>query len=343
MVSALERKDNELWTGYLIRRLKEIGVKFETDIFTSDDLNELVPVINLEAEHPVNMAFYREFEGLALMRVLTENVLTNISLEQILVTEGVRVGGEPKNDDLTIEFLFSSDGVAHVTYSKTLGVKIIENPKLAPDDFFQSYGHARQYDSEVVIDDIVRYAELVLRGLVDVKTRDTPHTPWLNDKANQKLEGYNESVTRVKHDVRSNKGGDTDILDDILRTVRRIESRQAEHPISLKDEGTYLSHLYVQAINEDADNLQFFEYDGQRIPYVLVHSSDLEGKPGKPFMNLYLVARDKAPEDWQQRIVALHESVCVREGHEEAKRKELPLAQSLGKEDEYLAWREDID
>jgi hypothetical protein len=85
------------------------------------------------------------------------------------------------------------------------------------------------------------------------------------------------------------------------------------------------------------------EYEGRRIPYVLVDSSQIEGNVGKPSYNLYFVARDKAPEVWKQQVVALHESLCVKEGHEEATRKELPLVKSLGKETEYLVWRAEIE
>ncbi len=110
------------------------------------------------------------------------------------------------------------------------------------------------------------------------------------------------------------------------------------HPLLLQGEDTYLPRLYVRAINDDVNNLQVLEYEQQRIPYVLVESADLGGLAGKPFLNLYFVAKDKAPEKWQQQIVAFHESLCVKIGHQEAQKKELALARQLGKEVEYHAW-----
>ena len=76
---------------------------------------------------------------------------------------------------------------------------------------------------------------------------------------------------------------------------------------------------------------------------LFLDSSDLEGSPGMVIDNLYFVAKDKAQEDWQQKIIAYHESFCLKIGHKEAKVKELQLAEHLGKQKEYRIWREQID
>ncbi len=111
----------------------------------------------------------------------------------------------------------------------------------------------------------------------------------------------------------------------------------------LKPEGVYLGELYVRAINENARNLRFLRYRGEQIPYVLVHSSEIEDMVGKPFNHLYFVARDLAPELWQQKIIAYHESRCVVRGHDYAKAQEVALARSLKVEKEYRRWRARID
>ncbi|MEK6846109.1 MAG: hypothetical protein AABY26_05080, partial [Nanoarchaeota archaeon] len=113
-------------------------------------------------------------------------------------------------------------------------------------------------------------------------------------------------------------------------------------PLTLRGEDAHLKQLYVQAINEDIGNLQLFEFEEQRIPYVLVNSDDIWGNVGKPFLNLYFVAKDKAPERWQQQIVAYHESLCVKIGHDNAEKEEAKLVQHLGKEKEYVAWRKEV-
>jgi len=54
--------------------------------------------------------------------------------------------------------------------------------------------------------------------------------------------------------------------------------------------------------------------------------------------NLYLVAKDLAPEEWQQQIVAYHESLCSKVGHDEAVKRERKLVDALDKEKEYTDW-----
>ncbi len=86
------------------------------------------------------------------------------------------------------------------------------------------------------------------------------------------------------------------------------------------------------------NSLQILKFKGKRIPYVLVETTEIGGNMGKPFKNLYFVARDKAPELWQQKIVAYHESLCVKIGHAKAEKRELALAKHLDKERDYLSW-----
>ncbi len=135
------------------------------------------------------------------------------------------------------------------------------------------------------------------------------------------------------------------ISPDFLRLEAKVNlllSIAQEHPLTLRGEDAHLKQLYVQAINEDIGNLQLFEFEEQRIPYVLVNSDDIWGNVGKPFLNLYFVAKDKAPERWQQQIVAYHESLCVKIGHDNAEKEEAKLVQHLGKEKEYVAWRKEV-
>ena len=130
---------------------------------------------------------------------------------------------------------------------------------------------------------------------------------------------------------------------EIFATVKRLEQRVSRNQLGLQSDADYLKSLYIRVINENIENLKFFDYKGKRIPYVLVDSVTLEGIPGRVFNNLYFVAHDKAPEEWQQQIIAYHESLCVRIGHEKAKKEECTLAKYLGIEGEYLKWREEID
>lgn len=104
-----------------------------------------------------------------------------------------------------------------------------------------------------------------------------------------------------------------------------------------------LEVLYVRAINESLDNLRFFYYEGRQIPYVLVNDKDILNLGGTAYGNLYFVAKDRFPEEWQQRVTAYHESFCHRRGHGYAKIKERELARFLGKEKEWLKIRKKLD
>lgn len=132
-------------------------------------------------------------------------------------------------------------------------------------------------------------------------------------------------------------------LDEILGSVRRLEMLASEHPMVLKPDDVYLRELYTRKINQKTGNLRVLRYKGRTIPYVLVGSDEIEGNVGRVSDNLYFVAADKAPEKWQQEIVAYHESWCSKIGHDKARKREIGLARKLGKEQEYLAWRATID
>jgi hypothetical protein len=66
-----------------------------------------------------------------------------------------------------------------------------------------------------------------------------------------------------------------------------------------------------------------------------VHSDEIEANVGRVYHNLYFVARDKAPEPWQQQLVAYHESLCAKIGHENARKREKILAEKIGKAQEH--------
>ncbi|MBM3231836.1 helix-turn-helix domain-containing protein [Candidatus Pacearchaeota archaeon] len=132
-------------------------------------------------------------------------------------------------------------------------------------------------------------------------------------------------------------------LDEILGHVRELRRVVSEHPIVLKSDANYLRELYTEQINRRRDNLRFFMYEGERIPFVLVNSRDLRGFTGRVLHNLYFVAEDLAPEEWQQKIVAYHESLCAIKGHEVAKEMEIKLAKKLKVKKKYELWRKKID
>lgn len=107
----------------------------------------------------------------------------------------------------------------------------------------------------------------------------------------------------------------------------------------LESDGAYLTRLYTDTINRDRDALRFFDYKGQRIPYVLVETADLHGHAGRFMGNLYFVARDAAPEDWQQACIAVHEHLHAKQGnHYGVRKQEKEIARAFGKEKEYSGW-----
>ena len=107
----------------------------------------------------------------------------------------------------------------------------------------------------------------------------------------------------------------------------------------LESDITYFPRLYTDLINRSRNALRFFDYKDQRIPYVLVESSEIEGHAGRYFENLIFVARDAAPEEWQQHVVSVHEYLHSRQGnHRNIRKAERDVASTLGKEKEYAPW-----
>ena len=104
-----------------------------------------------------------------------------------------------------------------------------------------------------------------------------------------------------------------------------------------------LPSLYKRKRDENPDNLRVCEWKGKKIPYVLIDSSEIKGAAGRSYGHFYFVAHDLAPEDWQRHIVAVHESLCISDGHAAARREEPAVARMLGKEREYKRWRRHID
>jgi hypothetical protein len=119
-----------------------------------------------------------------------------------------------------------------------------------------------------------------------------------------------------------------------VRDMKRTLETSGDRMLLLSD-GDYLTRLYTAAIQRNADNLRFAECEGEKIPYVLVHSDEIEANVGRVYHNLYFVARDKAPEPWQQQLVAYHESLCAKIGHENARKREKILAEKIGKAQEH--------
>ncbi len=107
--------------------------------------------------------------------------------------------------------------------------------------------------------------------------------------------------------------------------------------MDLQDPHEGLSQLYWDKINEGLE--RSFTFKGDKIKYVLVKSGEIDGLPGRASGSLFFVAVDKAPEEWQQQIVAYHESLCAS-GHDAAQAAEIELAKALGKMEEYLVWQE---
>lgn len=133
-------------------------------------------------------------------------------------------------------------------------------------------------------------------------------------------------------------------IEEKIQTLLGLAQGRHEGPRSvLESDDAYMKRLYIDILIRDRDALRFFDYNGKRIPYVLVQSPDMEGNIGRVFGNLYFVARDIASEEWQQQIVAVHESLCVAKSHAAARREEIKAARFLGKEEEYKTWRNTVD
>lgn len=333
MSDKLERLPDELWTSYLQRRLEEIGLPYTVYSPGSE-------ILDLEEGVVAGLDF--SIAGREVPIVRTERFLHQEDVNDCLVSASTLeklaqdlalVSGEativyPQEDGF-LKFYFHNGGVSVEEESL---LEVLEAP------IFAKYNAAGTYTPQEVIDDIVQHALSLKPESGFPKAEELKQT--------QPQRTLESRTTQPPAPQREPKTPSDPRLDEILETVRSLDRRTAQHPVVMKSEGAYLQELYVRAINEDVNNLHVFEFDGQRIPYVLIHSSDLEGvegKVGKPFGNLYLVARDMAPEEWQQKIVAYHESLCAKRSHETAKAQELVLAKSLGKEPEYQAWRAEID
>ncbi len=304
----IKRRPNELWTNYLMRRLGGEGIQlepysFEEKVQLGDIHDDSFDITSLSVFSEADPNIYLHFYS--MLRGLDSNDLNYKNLKDSLI-ENILL--EDRDIDLILDLDFMPNGRTIVDTTNNIEQDII----------LSKYEQDRTYFSKNVVDDLVRWAK-------------SKGYRWKKD-----TEGL-ERASKAQDDKFSGS------LEKILQSVKELERIASESPVFLEPEDKYLSRLYVHTINENVDNIQVFEYDNQRYPYVLVDSSDLEGKPGKPFKNLYFVARDFAPEDWQQKIIAYHESLCVRTSHENAKTREIELARSLGKEREYLEWREQID
>ncbi len=207
-----------------------------------------------------------------------------------------------------------------------------------PREYFSGYEEGKSYPAEELIQKVLDYF--------------LAH--FNREEGKEVAEEYNA----LRKESEESKDPEVEIQPEEKRTAKKDETTPSfqrleikidrllriagEHPVTLQGEDAYLKQLYVQAINQDVNNLQILEFEGQRIPYVLVENTEIGGNLGKPFQNLYFVAKDRAPENWQQQIVAYHESLCVKIGHAKAKKRELTLAKHLGREEEYLTWRKEI-
>ncbi len=346
----LERKPDELWTEYLVRRLDaefKLGIGSFNDtsswkIYTGDasKLEGYLLFSHFSAEtkeeirnNPLIQADTAIIAGKIPSCISRELVIQTsreqITLERYLNIEELIPRLDHKNyteqtldHHLIYETVSIDLGCEYVTFYFDSGTTA-EVQGGIDTGLLSRYEEGKNYDAEEIMDTIVTIAKEASGARV-VRETGLPEPNFVPLVQRQRREEFTK-------------------LEEILQTVRRLDRIAAEHPVVMKEEGRYLQELYVKAINEDVNNLQFFEYRDKRIPYVLVHSSDLEGHVGKPFHNLYFVARDRAPEDWQQKIVAFHESQCLHFGHEAAKGQEPRLARFLGKEQEYLVWREQID
>src|SRR3989338_4800250 len=301
----IRRKPNELWTHYLVRRLICDGVRLEPF-----SLEERLLVGDVTENNLLAYDLQIESEdtkfGLNVFTNLGNINFRNMAYNRpVDISEIVLLVGNELPFCLDIDFRSSR----RVIIDEAYGLE---------GTIFSEYQEGRAYAPSKVINNVVTWVKS--NGLV-----------------------WKKNTEQIKDIQLQEQNKDSRKLEEVLKTVKELRMIATEHPTVLKPEGVYLKELYTQAINEDVDNLQVFEYGGKRYPYVLVDAHDLEGKPGKPFKNLYFVAREFAPEDWQQKVIALHESLCVKTNHDNARSREIELARHLGKEQEYLQWRKSID
>lgn len=307
-----DKGQDELWLVYLLRKIEEAGVPMSYILDQGRGDLELPFVSRTDEDKMIAVSGRLDFLEAESVRSLTRKspVLDHLVTEVFVgLDEDSSIGFE------IYEFENNNSRVTDISISN----------KSPNEKLFRAYEEGRSYRASGLVESVLQFVPQ-LNVIEDAKIDDGEL------ECNDRLVRSPETYSGVEGKI-----------DEILKAVRGLQMIAGGHPMVLKDEGTYLQHLYVRAINEDVNNLQFLDYQGQRIPYVLVHSCDLEGQPGKPFKNLYFVARDIAIDTWQQQIVAYHESLCVKIGHDNAKAKEPALAEALGKLPEYQEWREQID
>jgi len=327
-MSNITREPDELWTSYLLRRLEAEGMQFSDFKLCGpyeDTDKETLYSARASADGDLEVNLYRELivrEGTYLMqaRKVTYSELREIGriLERIALVENGSVFALILDEPTTCKIEPESFGAI-------------------PERCIPAYRKGEAYDTQQTVEGVVDYIlkqkpEIGFPALPLPSKEDTEE-PTTKSRAIQRRELKEETA---EYDPR---------LDEIIQGIHRLEHIAAEHPLILKSEEAYLRKLYVDTINRDVNALQVFEYQGRRIPYVLVQSELIGGGVGKPSNNLYFVARDIATEDWQQKIVAVHESLCVKATgrHAAARREERKAARLLGKEKEWREWRKGID
>lgn len=312
-----ERQPDELWTSYLIRRLEREGITVEVFHWADEGIHDSITILpdthDGESSLFISRKFSEDKEGCSKTARFSE--LSDLLEDELWFYP-------PSKSESYVQFKFHRDGTVEA------------DPKglFIP---FLKYQPGSSYPAQEVIENIVSY----VKGIVDESKR-------LKDIHKRLGISEEELIREVTSSEQIDKSAGTKQdpkLEEILSIVRELKGSVENHRHVLKPDDVYLAELYTKTINEDPNNLQFFEFAGQRIPYVRVQSSDLEGIPGRATGHLYFVAVDKAPEDWQQKIIAYHESLCVKAGHDNAKVREIELARVLGKENEYQTWRESID
>jgi len=306
----LEKKPEELWTSYIARRLKEeVNVDFDNKRyeFFSRSVDTAAVRLNISSKSGKRIELERMLWVDDLADLFDTRALVQVAPDFCLkITEQATI---TDNDSHDVTFSFEGGRVESIMLDSSDGWKtyLTEETNLDPLP---------------VVNDIISYAhELAPDGLqVTAPQKSKQHAPG----------AARESILEQK-------------LEEMHKVLRRLDATTQEHPIILKSDHAYLTDLYTTAVNKNIRNLRTFAHGKKTIPYVLVTSKQLGGTAGRASDNLYFVARDKAPETWQQNIIAYHESLCIKFGHENAKRRELTLAKSLGKEEAYVAWRKQID
>ncbi len=331
MLPEIQRQPDELWTAYLIRKLQAKSVEvpvlgkelsdYACDAYMTFQNSELVltrmvgksdTIEKLDCDHTIGRTVFNNLLHAKKYDDCTAPIAD-------FVTETVLICFDSE-EDYDIKFTFGRTD--NILVSKAVEE---QEGKLILEGLFAKYGpelgpaFVLQHGAEEAIDDIVQFVM----------------NPSCASRRYVKGVRPTEPMERkMVSDPR---------LDEIVQKMRDLHSVVTEHPLVLKGDDAYLRDLYVRTVNKDIRRLKFFDYKGRRIPFVLVHSRDLESVAGRVSGNLYFVAKDKAPQEWQQYVVAYHESPCANIGHEKAKRREFAVAQYLGHGKEYNVWREKID